>query len=48
MADCKSCPLIFSGKCSGCPDHQAELAEYFGNIEKRIRSVISLAEEGSA
>ncbi len=48
MADCKHCPLIFSGKCSGCPEHQAEVAEYFGNIEKRIRDVISLADEAGA
>ncbi|MCX9075677.1 MAG: hypothetical protein OIN88_13680 [Candidatus Methanoperedens sp.] len=48
MAECKSCPKIFSGKCSACPDHQAELAEYFGNIEKRIRSVISLSDEVGA
>ncbi len=26
---------------SGCPEHQAEVAEHFGNIEKRIRDVIS-------
>ena len=48
MAECKSCPLIFSGKCSACPDHQADRAEYFGNIEKRIRSVISLSDEVGA
>ncbi len=42
MANCTSCPLIFSGKCSDCPDNQAELAEYFGKIEKRIRDMISL------
>ena len=45
MPDCTSCPLIFSGKCSGCPEHLAELAEYFGNIERRIRDTISLSEK---
>jgi len=36
MAECWSCPRIFSGKGSGCPDHQADRAEYFGNIEERV------------
>ncbi len=47
MANCTPCPLIFSGKCSDCPEHQAELAEYFGNIEKRIMSILSPAVEVS-
>jgi hypothetical protein len=42
IADCTHCPLIFSGKCSDCPEHQAEVAEYFESIEKHIRDVISL------
>jgi hypothetical protein len=45
MADCTHCPKIFSGKCSDCPEHQAELAEYFGNIKKRIGSILSPADE---
>ncbi len=45
MADCVSCPKIYSGKCSDCPEHLAELEEYFGNVDKRIRSVIALVDE---
>jgi hypothetical protein len=47
MPDCTPCPKIYSGKCSGCPDNQAELAEYFGDIEKRIGSILSLSEMGA-
>ncbi len=45
MVDCTSCPLIFSGKCSDCPENQAELAEYFGSIERRIRDILAFADE---
>ncbi len=42
MADCTHCPLIFSGKCSDCPDNQAEVAEYFGNIESASEAYFHL------
>ncbi len=48
MADFTHRSLIFSGKCSCCPDHPAEIAEYFGKIEKRIRDMISLGDEAGA
>ena len=48
VCNCEPCPKIYSGKCSDCPENQAELAEYFGRIErieKRIGSMLSLSDE---